>query len=272
MLFGSDQCTNSFLNDAALEYFFKIAEADFKKAPAYGDYKRGHAFEAGMFIITKNVLDYIGNPETFKRGLELTTEVIHKGGLTTIGEQGYPQIDLALEEKLYSNEFNKNSTPFRYLMVPNAMYLYPRLKSGEKVLAFCDSLIKTPTGPKQGWVKAIKFYVDGAIFSQMMQMSEPYEDNHKGAWMMQPAEQEDVFNVFWKAGWDIHIHVNGDAGLDTLFSIMDRVKMKTPQSKSRIIMEHYGYARQAQHEKVAAAGIWVSNNPYYYYELSAPYK
>jgi predicted amidohydrolase YtcJ len=35
-------------------------------------------------------------------------------------------------------------------------------------------------------------------------------------------------------------------------------------------LEHYGYARQDQHEKVAAAGIWVSNNPYYY-KFSGPY-
>ena len=119
--------------------------------------------------------------------------------------------------------------------------------------------------------KAIKFYVDGAIFSQLMIMAQPYEDHHHGAWMMQPEEQSAVFNTFWKANWDIHIHVNGDGGLDTLLSIIDRAKERTPNSTSKIILEHYGYARQDQHEKVAAAGIWVSNNPYYYYELSGPY-
>jgi predicted amidohydrolase YtcJ len=84
-------------------------------------------------------------------------------------------------------------------MVPNAMFLYTTLKSGEKVLAYCDSLIKTGTS-KLDYVKAIKFYVDAAIFSQLMIMSEPYEDHHHGEWMMQPGEQKDVFNAFWKAG------------------------------------------------------------------------
>ncbi len=200
----------------------------------------------------------------------MMTSVIHKGGLTTVAEQGFPQIDLGLELKLDSAEINKPTTPFRFVMVPNAMFLYPQLKSGEKVLAYCDSLIKTGT-PKLDYVKAIKFYVDGAIFSQLMIMGQPYEDHHHGAWMMQPAEQEDVFNAFWKANWDIHIHVNGDGGLDTLLAIIDRAKARTPGSSSHIILEHYGYARQDQHDKVAAAGIWVSNNPYYYYELSGPY-
>ena len=262
-------CHEFFLNDAALKYF-NITETDFKKMPAYSNYKKGHVFEAGLFVITKSILDYIGNPASFKKGLELMTDVIHKGGLTTVAEQGFPQIDLDLELKLDGEEINKASTPYRFVMVPNAMTLYPKFRNGDKLLAFCDSLIKTGT-TKLDYVKAIKFYVDGAIFSQLMIMSKPYEDNHHGAWMMQPNEQEDVFNAFWKAGWDIHIHVNGDGGLDTLLAIIDRAKLKTPNSVSKIIMEHYGYARQNQHNKVAAAGIWVSNNPYYYYELSGPY-
>ncbi|MBK6877786.1 MAG: amidohydrolase family protein [Ignavibacteria bacterium] len=69
----------------------------------------------------------------------------------------------------------------------------------------------------------------------------------------------------------MHIHVNGDGGLDTLLAIIDRARTSTPNSTSKIFLEHYGYARQDQHEKVAKYGILVSNNPYYYYELSGPY-
>jgi predicted amidohydrolase YtcJ len=262
-------CHEFYLNDAALKHF-KITEADFNKIPKYCNYKKGHVFEAGLFVVTKPILDYLSNPTQFSKGLELMTTVLHKGGLTTICEQGFPQVDLKLELKLNMAEFNKLTTPYRCLMVPNAMYFYPRLKSGGAMLAYCDSLIKTGTD-KVGYVRAIKFYVDGAIFSQLMIMGRPYEDQHKGEWMMQPNEQEDVFDTFWKAGWDIHIHVNGDGGLDTLLAIIDRAKLKTPGSASHLILEHYGYARPDQHEKVAEAGIWVSNNPYYYYELSGPY-
>jgi predicted amidohydrolase YtcJ len=220
--------------------------------------------------VTAPLVSYLSSPDQFKKGLELMTTVIHKGGLTTVCEQGFTQIDLGLELKLNGAEINKPTTPYRFLMVPNAMNLYPKLKSGEKVLAFCDSLVQTGT-EKLDYVKAIKFYVDGAIFGQLMIMSQPYEDHHHGAWMMQPSEQADVFNAFYKAGWDIHIHVNGDGGLDTLMAIIDRAKKVTRNSSSHIILEHYGYARDDQHKKVAAEGLWVSNNPYYYYELSGPY-
>jgi predicted amidohydrolase YtcJ len=262
-------CHEFYLNDAALKYF-KITETDFKKLPLYGNFKEGHVFEAGLFVITKSILDYIGDPIMFAKGLSLMSQVIHKGGLTTVCEQGFPQIDLGMELKMDGDEVNKASTPYRFMMVPNAMTLFPKFKNGNKLLAFCDSLVKTGS-PKMGFVKAIKFYVDGAIFSQLMIMSQPYDDQHQGAWMMQPKEQQEVFNTFWNAGWDIHIHVNGDGGLDTLLAIIDRAKAATPNSTSHIILEHYGYARPDQHKKVSASNIWVSNNPYYYYELSSPY-
>ena len=188
-----------YLNDAALKYF-EITEADFRKAPGYANYAQGNAFEAGLFTVTKPILDYIGDPAQFERGLELMTTVLHKGGLTTIGEQGFPQIDLAMERGLNTAEVEKATTPYRYLMVPNAMFLYPRLKSGAAVLAFTDALVKTGAD-KVGFLRAIKFYVDGAIFSQLMIMSQPYEDHHHGIWMMQQSEQEEVFDTFWKAGW-----------------------------------------------------------------------
>ena len=258
-----------FFNDAALK-FFNLTEAAFKKSPDYSNWKDGHVWEAGLFSVAQSVVDYMGSPENFKKGLALMTTVMHKGGLTTIAEQGYPQVDLALEDKLVGDEVNKATTPYRFTRVPNAMYLYPRLKSGKAILNYCDSLIKTGT-PKMGYVKAIKLYVDGAIFSQLMMMSKDYEDHHHGAWMMQPKEQDDVFSTFYKANWDIHIHVNGDAGLDTLLAIHDRAKAANPTSTSKIFIEHYGYARPDQHERVAKNGILVSNNPYYYYELSDPY-
>lgn len=262
-------CHEFIMNDAALAHF-SITESNFKKFPKYSDWKAGRVWEVGLFGIAQSVVNYLGTPEQYKKGLELMIPIVHKGGLTTIAEQGFPQVDIALELGLNGTEFNKASTPFRFLMVPNAMYLYPKLQSGSNILAYCDSLVKTNAG-KMEYVKAIKFYVDGAIFSQLMVMSKPYEDRHTGAWMMQPVEQEDVFRTFWNANWDIHIHVNGDGGLDTLLAIMERTKASNATSTSKIFLEHYGYARQDQHEKVAKYGLLVSNNPYYYFELSDPY-
>ena len=82
-------CHELYLNDAALRHF-KISAADFKKAPGYCDYKKGHVFEAGLFIVTKPILALLSDPTQFKKGLELMTALLHKGGLTTLCEQDFP--------------------------------------------------------------------------------------------------------------------------------------------------------------------------------------
>jgi predicted amidohydrolase YtcJ len=120
-------------------------------------------------------------------------------------------------------------------------------------------------------IKHMKYYADGAIFSQLMQLSEPYLDGHHGAWMMPPQQQAAVLQAFWEKGWDIHIHVNGDAGLDTVLDEVQRQQQINPDPEKRVVLEHYGYARPDQHARVQALGIAVSNNPYYVYELAPIY-
>jgi predicted amidohydrolase YtcJ len=105
-----------------------------------------------------------------------------------------------------------------------------------------------------------------------MQMSEPYLDGHHGEWMMTPEQQAAVLEAFWPRGWHVHIHVNGDAGLDLVLDQIESVQQKHPASAPRrVILEHYGYARRDQHARVQRLGIAVSNNAYYTHELSPIY-
>jgi hypothetical protein len=102
-------------------------------------------------------------------------------------------------------------------------------------------------------------------------MSEPYLDGHHGAWMMRPEEQAAVLETFWEKGWNIHIHVNGDAGLDLVLDQIAARRALSPDRTPRIVLEHYGYAREDQHARLAELGIAVSNNAYYVHELAPVY-
>ena len=104
-----------------------------------------------------------------------------------------------------------------------------------------------------------------------MQMTEPYLDGHHGEWMIPPQNQLQLLQTFWRAGWDIHIHVNGDAGLDKVLDDIALLRETEPQQHPSIVLEHYGYARSDQHARVKALDIAVSNNPYYLYELAPIY-
>jgi predicted amidohydrolase YtcJ len=66
--------------------------------------------------------------------------------------------------------------------------------------------------------------------------------------------------------------VNGDAGLDLVLDQIEAVKQKhRGSSAERVILEHYGYAREDQHLRVHRLGVAVSSNAYYPHELSPIY-
>ncbi len=136
-------------------------------------------------------------------------------------------------------------------------------RAAADLLRFSSDRIRIP--------RHAKYYADGAIFSQLMQMSEPYLDGHEGEWMMTPEEQESVLSAFWAKDWNLHIHVNGDAGLDLVLDQIERLRDTDPRPGRRIVLEHYGYAREDQHRRVRELGIAVSNNAYYVHELAPIY-
>ena len=82
----------------------------------------------------------------------------------------------------------------------------------------------------------VKLFCDGAIVSQLMQMAEPYLDengepdpHHHGEWMMEPEDLRKAFDTYWDDDWQIHIHVNGDLGLEVLVEIIeDATPVSTP--------------------------------------------
>jgi hypothetical protein len=200
----------------------------------------------------------------------MMSEVIHRGGLTTVAEQGFPQVSAPIELALLALEMHDPETPYRFALVPNAMFLYRRNedaaaseRAAADLLGYSSDRIRV--------LRHAKYYADGAIFSQLMQMSEPYLDGHQGEWMMTPDQQWSVLSAFWAEDWDLHIHVNGDAGLDTVLAQIERLRDADPRPERRIVLEHYGYAREDQHRRVRELGIAVSNNAYYTHELSPIY-
>ncbi len=257
-----------FFNSRALEEL-ELDESDFAANPQ-ADWESGHLWETAVLTLGRPMARRLAWPTTYWRGLSMMSEVIHRGGITTVGEQGFPQISEVAELVALNLAMRTRDVPFRFVLVPNAMYLLRREgspaaaeRAAKRMLAWSSERIRL--------VKHMKYYADGAIYSQLMQMSEPYLDGHHGEWMMTPDEQAGVLEAFWKEGWNVHVHVNGDAGLDLVLDQIEKVAREAPDPERRVVLEHYGYARADQHRRVARLGLSVSNNPYYVYELAPAY-
>ncbi len=257
-----------YFNGAALEAL-GMTKASFD-AHENADWEDGHLWEAGALELGSPMIGKITSPLRYLEGLAMMSEVFHRGGLTTLAEQGFPQVNAFAEKWLLRFEMWRSGAPYRFALVPNAMFLFRSEGSSVAAERAAATLLDDSTDSLRV-VKHAKYYADGAIFSQLMQMTEPYLDGHHGEWMMTPEEQADVLATFWKAGWNPHVHVNGDAGLDVVLDQIAAQQEAAPAPGRRVVMEHYGYARDDQHERLARLGVDVSNNAYYTHELAPIY-
>ena len=82
---------------------------------------------------------------------------------------------------------------------------------------------------------------------------------------------EDAFKLYWDAGYQIHIHQNGDSGLDRIIDIVEKNMKRKPRADHRTTIVHFGYSAFDQIAKIKKLGILVSANPYYVTVLSDLY-
>ncbi|MFP6655903.1 MAG: amidohydrolase family protein, partial [Myxococcota bacterium] len=96
-----------------------------------------------------------------------------------------------------------------------------------------------------------------------MQMTEGYLDGHEGEWLMEPEIFAEAFRIYWDAGYQIHVHQNGDAGLDLVLNTLEANMNRRPRSDHRTVIVHFGLSRPEQVDRIARLGAIISANPFY---------
>jgi len=258
-----------YLNSAAISALG--LDPDVARAHPQADLDAGHFYETGMMLLLPPLLPRLMEPERYVGGLRLARRLLHAAGITSVMDGGFgtldPDQELAL---LRAAGWDSAQTPFRTLLLPDGLTLGSRLGAAE-AKTFIEGL-PARSGPRLHFPeKAVKLFADGAFYSQLMQMSEGYTDGHHGEWIMSPAELEAAARPYWHAGWQIHVHVNGDAGVDAVLDILATLQQERPREDHRFALHHFGYSRPEQAERIAALGAIVTANPYYLWALGDKY-
>jgi predicted amidohydrolase YtcJ len=81
--------------------------------------------------------------------------------------------------------------------------------------------------------------------------------------MMQPNTFRAFAHAYWKANWQLHIHVNGDAALDLVLDTVDECMATHPRTDHRTVIVHFANSTEEQIDRIAALGCIVSANSYY---------
>ena len=94
----------------------------------------------------------------------------------------------------------------------------------------------------------------------------------KGQWFTPPSEMKKAMEVYWKEGFQIHIHTNGDLAMEVVLNIVDELNTKWPRGRDhRTTIEHAGFFTKEQAKLLAKLNCLVSAQPYYNYCLADKY-
>ena len=235
------------------------------------DYEAGHFWENGAFVLLSPLLmPRFATAERFQAGLDQMIDYLHMNGVTGINEPG---ISWAIEPwELYQAVLGADDVPFMSTFMIDGRTQSVKGIPDDQILADAARQLERGEGTEKVHVVPgqVKLFCDGAGISQLMQMNDGYFDrdgasnpDHHGEWIMEPDDLRRAFNVYWDAGWQIHIHVNGDMGVDVLLDVLTDAQKRHPRTDHRMVFVHFMNSTDEQITRIAELGAIVSINPYY---------
>lgn len=240
-----------------------------KSAKEQSDFNNGHYWEQGGFAIMPKIAAAIASPERVRKGLEFVKLYYHTNGVTLGAEPGGMASKKAQDAQ--NAVLSDTSSPFRFYYIADGKSITGTYQDN-RVAAETAKLLTWGQGMTSYLPHQVKLFADGAIYSQAMQLTGGYNDGHEGAWMMDPDFFSRSFRVYWDLDYQIHVHVNGDAGLDLVLDQLELNLQRHPRNDHRTVIVHFGISRTDQVARIRKLGAIVSGNPYYPVALADNYR
>jgi predicted amidohydrolase YtcJ len=260
-------CHEFYLNSATLAKLGVTEESikGYGVASTQVDFAKGHFYEAGTNLIADKLIPIMGNPVRMIKGLKQMAAYLHANGVTAINEPG--AILTPDTWKLYQMVLENPTVPFYTSFFPDARGFGDKYGAEKMMPHIVEQAALAPEqmpGKRIHFFKdTIKLFADGAIISQMMQMKDGYLDGHHGEWMIEPAELKKRWDIMWDASYQIHCHVNGDAGLQVVLDILEDCMKRNPRPDHRTVIVHFANSTEEQVLRIKKLGAIISANPYY---------
>lgn len=257
------------MNDAAVE-LLDIDRQMMERHPQI-NVETGRFSEMGAVAAMAKLKPFLFSPDWFGEGLSQLHEVLHEGGHTTVADMAWGIFDYEMEWAAYTHAMDTAQPPYRVMMIPRGLPDPELTGSPEEAFARVDALANRGTD-RLFFDRHVKFFTDGAFFSELMQLNEPgYIDGHHGEWLTAPEQFEAITRAYWNEGYRIHVHCTGDLGLELALDVLDKLQFERPRVDHRFTIEHFGASNEDQVRRIKALGALVSANVYYLHELGEAY-
>ncbi|WP_406647663.1 amidohydrolase [Aliisedimentitalea scapharcae] len=272
ILVWARSCHEMILNSVALELgdvTQELIDGFSSTEKKQSSFAEGRFWEQGLFAVLPNIAPLAASPERLQAGLELTRDYMHAKGVTFGNEPG-GILSKPVQDGINA-VFSSPDMPFRWSFMPDGKTLIQGSSDDNRVVQDTENLDSWYGGMTSLAPNQVKLFADGAIYSLEMKVRDPFMDGHDGEWMMDKVDFERAFRIYWDAGYQLHVHVNGDAGLDRVLDTLEMNLRRTPRYDHRTVLVHFAVSAEDQVKRIADLGAIVSANPYYVTALADQY-
>ncbi|WP_171210300.1 MULTISPECIES: amidohydrolase [unclassified Ruegeria] len=268
----SRSCHEFVLNSAAMEIAGitqEVMDAWSDSEKMQSSFENGHFWEQGLFAVLPLIAPYVATPEKFRSGLETMRDYLHAKGVTYGNEPG--GILARPVQDAVNAIFSAPSMPFRWSFIPDGKSLIAKFDNDVEVIEQTEALVDWYGGKTSMAQGSVKLFADGAIYSLAIQLRDDPLGDYHGEWMMDLSAFERAFQTYWDAGYQVHVHVNGDAGLDRVLNALEKNLRRNPRFDHRTVIVHFAVSAPDQIDRIKRLGAIVSANPYYVTALADQY-
>ena len=225
---------------------------------------------AAQRILAEPLLELF-QPEVALRNVRFLMDLSRQHGITTTSDLAFGAVNLPLEQVLFDTYFEDPTSPMRCVVVADATSL--TAAKGDQARAFAKNLAARSTNKLI--FNGVKFFADDSLLSLGMVMENPgYTDGRKGIFITPPDKMVELWRPWWEAGFQIHVHSNGNGGNQATLDALERLMRLEPRADHRFTLQHYGMSTPEMARRLARLGGLASVNPYYLFarsEFNAPY-
>lgn len=194
----------------------------------------GRIYEDALLAIFEQIAAVIMHPDHIKRGWDRYEALLSDAGVTTVAEMGYGIFGRNIEDAFLSAHHSTDDGFDVYLVPEHRAF---QNEFGEETLNAMQSM----AAENETVLKQVKLFSDAAFYSQTMKLSAPgyvggQSQGRTGLYVTPPKALPDLMRQYWDAGFDIHIHSNGDAAQDSTLAAFQA--QNPPEAGQRMIIEH----------------------------------
>jgi predicted amidohydrolase YtcJ len=192
--------------------------------------------------------------DEMRQGVKLISQMMVRSGVTSVHDaQGAPEDLLAYQDAREAGELS-----FRVYCFLQYQFLDQMKAAGVR------------TGFGDEWVRigGIKLVCDGSISERTARLSQPYvgRPNDYGILVSSEDELYAAARKAHEAGWQVGTHSNGDAAIDIMLRIYERLQREMPRRDPRYRLEHCTVINPSLVQRIRALGaIPTPFSTYVYY-------